>query len=41
MNLTNKHTRKHAGFINDQAIGIQPDSNTARLLNHSPPFSLI
>ncbi|KAI1105878.1 ribosomal protein L28e [Jackrogersella minutella] len=24
LNLTNKHTRKHAGFVNDKAIGIQP-----------------
>jgi large subunit ribosomal protein L28e len=30
MNLTNKHSRKNAGFLNDKAIGIQPDSNTAR-----------
>lgn len=28
LNLTNKHSRKHAGFVNEKAIGIQPDSNT-------------
>ncbi|OQO03522.1 hypothetical protein B0A48_10186 [Cryoendolithus antarcticus] len=28
LNLTNKHSRKHAGFVNPQAIGINADSNT-------------
>jgi large subunit ribosomal protein L28e len=28
MNLANKHSRKHAGFLNEKAIGIQPDDNT-------------
>ena len=28
LNLTNKHSRKHAGFVNEKAIGIHPDSNT-------------
>ena len=31
MNLTNVHSRKNAGFINDKAIGILPDSNTVQL----------
>lgn len=35
MNLTNKHSRKHAGFVNEKAIGIHPDSNTVR--NHPQP----
>jgi len=26
LNLTNKHSRKYAGFVNDKAIGINPDS---------------
>lgn len=30
-NLTNKHSRKYAGYCNDQAIGIHPDSNTVAL----------
>lgn len=30
MNLVNQHARKHEGFVNDKAIGIQPDSNTVR-----------
>jgi large subunit ribosomal protein L28e len=25
MNLTNKHSRTHAGFINEKAVGIQPN----------------
>lgn len=24
-NLTNKHSRKHAGFVNEKAVSIQPD----------------
>jgi len=24
-NLTNKHTRKHAGFVNDKAVSLQPN----------------
>ncbi|KAK5166194.1 uncharacterized protein LTR77_008455 [Saxophila tyrrhenica] len=28
MNLANKHSRKHAGFVNNKAIGINADSNT-------------
>ncbi|KAK4548451.1 hypothetical protein LTR36_009361 [Oleoguttula mirabilis] len=32
LNLLNKHSRKYAGFINDQAIGVQPDSNTVKLI---------
>jgi large subunit ribosomal protein L28e len=43
MNLTNKHSRKNAGFLNDKAIGIQPDSNTVshptRTHPKSPVFS--
>ncbi|KAK0899397.1 hypothetical protein LTR02_009685 [Friedmanniomyces endolithicus] len=31
LNLVNKHSRKYAGYCNDQAIGIQPDSNTVEL----------
>ncbi len=27
-NLANKHSRKHAGFVNEKAISIAPDSNT-------------
>ncbi|TLS29126.1 hypothetical protein PpBr36_00505 [Pyricularia pennisetigena] len=27
LNLTNKHSRKYAGFVNDKAIGVQPSSN--------------
>lgn len=26
-NLTNKHTRTHAGFVNDKAVSIQPGEN--------------
>lgn len=32
LNLLNKHSRKYAGFVNEQAIGIQPDSNTVKLI---------
>ncbi|KAK5121943.1 hypothetical protein LTR85_004515 [Meristemomyces frigidus] len=32
LNLLNKHSRKYAGFLNEQAIGIQPDSNTVKLI---------
>ena len=28
MNLTNKHSRKYEGYLNDKAIGISPDDNT-------------
>jgi hypothetical protein len=39
LNLTNKHSRKHAGFANEKAIGIHPDSNTVRSPPiHLPPF---
>ena len=24
-NLTNKHSKKHAGFINDKAVSVQPN----------------
>ena len=34
MNLVNKHSRKHAGFVNNKAIGINADSNTVR-----PPYT--
>ena len=30
MNLTNKHSRKYEGYLNDKAIGISPDDNTVR-----------
>ncbi|KAK4622036.1 putative 60S ribosomal protein L28e [Fulvia fulva] len=31
LNLVNKHSRKYEGYVNAQAIGIQPDSNTITL----------
>ncbi|KAF2484658.1 ribosomal L28e protein family-domain-containing protein [Neohortaea acidophila] len=31
MNLTNKHSRKHAGFVNEKAIGVAPNDNTVQL----------
>ncbi|EME43047.1 hypothetical protein DOTSEDRAFT_35388 [Dothistroma septosporum NZE10] len=31
LNLVNKHSRKYEGYVNAQAIGIQPDSNTIAL----------
>ena len=40
LNLTNKHSRKHAGFVNDEAIGIQADDNTVRLFPSFQQFSL-
>lgn len=36
MNLTNLHSRKYEGFVNDKAIGIQPDSNTVLPLTNPP-----
>nr|POE90343.1 putative 60s ribosomal protein l28e [Quercus suber] len=30
-NLVNKHSRKYEGYVNDQAISIQPDANTVSL----------
>ncbi|KAF2160719.1 hypothetical protein M409DRAFT_70251 [Zasmidium cellare ATCC 36951] len=36
LNLTNKHSRKYEGYVNDQAIGIQPDSNTITLTTKLP-----
>jgi len=36
MNLVNKHSRKYAGYCNDQAIGIQPDSNTIAMTTKLP-----
>lgn len=41
LNLVNKHSRKYEGFVNDKAIGIQPDSNTVALktkVHPSPPL---
>lgn len=38
MNLTNKHSRKHEGFVNEKAIGIQADDNTVRLFTSNIPF---
>ncbi|KAF2719623.1 ribosomal protein L28e [Polychaeton citri CBS 116435] len=32
LNLVNKHSRKYEGFVNPQAIGIQPDGNTVSLI---------
>ena len=44
MNLTNKHSRKDEGFVNEKAIGITADSNTVNKTpsppaptNHFPP----
>ncbi len=37
LNLVNKHSRKHAGFVNAKAIGINADSNTVCYL---PPHLL-
>jgi large subunit ribosomal protein L28e len=31
LNLTNKHSRKQAGFANEKGIGIHPDSNTVSI----------
>ena len=36
LNLTNKHSRKHEGFVNDKAIGITADDNT---VNHTFPLA--
>ncbi|KAK4501319.1 hypothetical protein PRZ48_007127 [Zasmidium cellare] len=36
MNLVNKHSRKYEGYVNEQAIGIQPDSNTIALTTKLP-----
>ncbi|KXL48435.1 hypothetical protein M433DRAFT_104506 [Acidomyces richmondensis BFW] len=36
MNLVNKHSRKYAGYCNDQAIGIQQDSNTVTMTTKLP-----
>ncbi|CAK4019286.1 60S ribosomal L28e [Lecanosticta acicola] len=35
-NLTNKHARKYEGYCNDQAISIQPDSNTVAITTKLP-----
>ncbi|KAK5129519.1 hypothetical protein LTR08_003178 [Meristemomyces frigidus] len=32
LNLLNKHSRKYAGYVNPQAIGIQADSNTVKMI---------
>lgn len=34
-NLTNKHSRKYEGFVNDKAIGINADDNTVKLASYS------
>jgi len=36
LNLTNQHSRKYAGYVNPQAIGIQPDDNTVTLTTKLP-----
>ncbi|KAK3713959.1 hypothetical protein LTR37_008209 [Vermiconidia calcicola] len=36
MNLANKHSRKHDGFVNEKAIGIQPDDNTVSMTTKLP-----
>jgi large subunit ribosomal protein L28e len=41
LNLTNKHSRKHAGFVNEKAIGIHPDSNTVRSIHPTHHLSLL
>jgi len=32
LNLANKHSRKHAGFVNNKAIGINADANTVSMV---------
>ncbi|KAI9718993.1 MAG: hypothetical protein M1828_006369 [Chrysothrix sp. TS-e1954] len=45
LNLTNKHSRKYEGFVNDQAIGVQQADNAVKLVtkksshNHKPASS--
>ena len=40
MNLTNKHSRTHAGFINEKAVGIQPnDKGGVDLVTKKPTKS--
>ena len=34
LNLLNKHSRKYAGYVNPQAIGIQADSNTVKMITN-------
>ncbi|OCT50790.1 putative 60S ribosomal protein L28e [Cladophialophora carrionii] len=36
-NLTNKHSRKHAGFVNDKAVSIQPGENGGVALKTKKP----
>ena len=40
MNLTNKHSRTHAGFINEKAVGVQPnDKGGVDLVTKKPTRS--
>ncbi|KAK4961064.1 hypothetical protein LTR10_001554 [Elasticomyces elasticus] len=36
LNLTNKHSRKYAGYCNPQAIGIRADGNTVEVVTKLP-----
>ncbi|KAI2469205.1 60S ribosomal protein L28 [Annulohypoxylon bovei var. microspora] len=41
LNLVNKNTRKHAGFVNDKAIGVQPaEKNGVKIISKKESDSL-
>ncbi|OTA66684.1 ribosomal protein L28e [Hypoxylon sp. EC38] len=41
LNLTNKHTRKHAGFVNPKAIGVQPaEKNGVKVISKKESAAL-